>query len=112
MSQHHFATTHNDRRIQVNLGWDRRLQYFFMVIDYVDRMEERDGEGYLYSSLDEDNAFQLGLEYFEAKLGELGITVPRSMFEEVRSDATKNVGNRQEFHTTEGLVSRNLHAQE
>lgn len=97
MSQHSFKTTHRELPITVLLGWDRPLQYFFMVIENTapddDGQEEQD-DGYLYSNLNDKHPFGMCLADYQAKLAELGITVPAEMFIRVGRDRLLNVGNR------------------
>lgn len=100
MSQHYFHTAHAGDRITVLLGWDRPLGHFFMVIERPDPQPGQDD--YLYLNLDEPDAFALDLDFFKARLDELGIQVPDSMFEQVRLDEQMRVGNRVVTHHADG----------
>lgn len=95
MSQHLFASiTATGVPVTVILGWDRPLQYFFLVVEC-----DQEEEGYLYSNLDDPEArVPQPLSYYRAKLRELGIPVPESMFEETARDHAENTGNRRVLH--------------
>lgn len=115
MSQHYFDTAIGERKVRVVLGWDRPLGHFFMTIEQLaaatvrteaspaaEDDEEAEDDGYLYSNLNELNPFGKSLDFFKAKLTELGITAPVSMFEQVRRDEALNVGNRYVWHNADG----------
>lgn len=99
MSQHIFKTTRAGEPISVLLGWDRPLEYFFLVVEQLS--VENNDEIYLYSNLDDPGAIDCSLDYFRQKLSELGISVPDSMFIEAESDRKHNVGNRLVEHHLE-----------
>lgn len=113
MSQHYFNTTHEGQPVQVLLGWDRPLGNFFLVIEKLSEgqtaEEESDDEdeddGYLYSNLNDENSFGHDLDYYKAKLKELGITVPETMFEQILTDQACNVGNRHVLYEADGTFS-------
>jgi hypothetical protein len=103
MSQHIYKTTHQDRPIEVLIGWDRPLQGFFMMIDWLD--EENDSDEYLYSNLDDlnlQNSHPKELSYFLERLSVLGVVVPQKMLQEVLKDQRENAGNRTERYEEEG----------
>lgn len=117
MSQHCFSTTHAGQRVSVQLGWDRPIGHYFMVIEWEDSgsavtpvscptdSDMDDGtndDTLLYSNLDEPEPFGLSLACFRAKLTELGIEVPESMFEQVEIDRRSRTGNRQVWHAVDG----------
>ena len=87
MSQHDFTTSHQGQCMTVQLGWDRPLGHYDMVI-------EKAQDDYLYSNLNEPHPFNLSLAYYQAKLHEFGIAVPEVMFEQIALDATFCVVNR------------------
>ncbi|WP_025807857.1 hypothetical protein V8U11_08220 [Pseudomonas chlororaphis] len=112
MSRHHFETIHKGFPITVQLGWDRPLDYFFLVIHKPEALTDSamslDDDDYLYSNLHERNPFNLHLDYYRQVLRYFGITVPESMFIEVQSDAEMNVGNRDVLHQADGsFIERN-----
>ena len=106
MSNHYFDTVHKDHPITVNLGWDRQLSYFFMVIlrpvELLDATQADEADFYLYSNLLESNAFCKNLDYYRAVLNNFGIVVPESMFIETLHDSLNNVGNRVVTHQADG----------
>lgn len=96
MSQHKHSTHCRDgKKVTVTLGYDRPLDYVFCTV-IQDGGGMQEGEEILYSNLSDDEA---GLDlqdvdYFRAVLAELGISVPDSLFTEVKSDQLDRVGNR------------------
>lgn len=67
MSQYRFdAHTANGNKVEVLVGWDRVLAYFFMVID-------ADRDPPLYSNLYEPDFASLTIEYFQSVLDRFGI---------------------------------------
>lgn len=94
MSQHYFETTRAGAPVTVLLGWDRPMQCFFLVVE--------DSERVVYSNLDEKNAFSNDLEYYLAKLQELEIEVPLTMFEQVSFDGSNNQGDRHVVYAANG----------
>jgi hypothetical protein len=117
MSQHCFSTTHAGQRVSVQLGWDWPIGHYFMVIEWEDQgsaampvpcpknagMDGRtDEDTLLYSNLDEPEPFGLSLACFRARLTELGIEVPESMFKQVEIDRRNRTGNRQVWHAADG----------
>lgn len=100
MSQHYYSTQHRGEAITVLLGWDRPIGHYFMVVE---RDDPKPGEeDYLYVNLDDPNAFELDLDHFQAKLKELGISVPIEMFEQVQLDKVLNTGNRRVIYQADG----------
>ncbi len=68
MSQYIFeAHTKNGNKVEVLLGWDNPLEYFFMVIDSDDSDEP------LYSNLFESDPASLDLPHFQRVLEGFGI---------------------------------------
>ena len=103
MSQHYFSTQLRGEAVTVLLGWDRCLQYHFMLVERDE--PARDQEDYLYVNLDDANVFELDLPYFRQKLCDLGLQVPESMFEQVELDRLADVGNRVAIHQVDGTYS-------
>jgi hypothetical protein len=92
MSQHAFATRHQGKAVTVIYGFDRPLQYVFMLIENDEAIVEDDA--YVYSNLSDAKSIGAGEGYFKDKLKELEIAVPETMFIETRRDQEANVGNR------------------
>lgn len=117
MSQHYFKTPYQGYETTVILGWDRRLQYYFMVIPTpIERLKavepdhDETCEGcdecseMIYSNLYEPNGLALSLDHYREVLSKLGITVPESLFTEVQRDAQTDAGNRTVTHTADGRL--------
>lgn len=109
MSRHYFATSHKGFPITVYLGWDRPMQYFFLVIekpaDLVDETMQVEDDDYLYSNLHEDDPFGHGLDYYRCVLQHFQIAVPESLFTAVQHDAEGNAGNRVDDHQADGAFT-------
>lgn len=99
MSQHSFRTTSNDRPVNVVLGWDRPLGYFFL---WVADLSPRSAQEFLYHNLDDPGSSDADLDYYRARLTALGIQVPETMFQEVLSDCIHNTGNRSVSYLADG----------
>ncbi|WP_151193836.1 hypothetical protein [Cysteiniphilum sp. JM-1] len=85
MSQYQFITTNdNQKNVKVLMGWDRPLQYHYLVIEH--------NQKYLYSNLDDDH-FPKDLNYFYAKLNQFGINPPDSLYQKLLHDEAVNRGN-------------------
>jgi len=111
MSCHYFDTKYKNHRIQVALGYDRRLDYYHLVILYLDSPpadpkpanDQEQDELVLYSNMSDPEAgFVQDLQYYRARLAAFGITIPDSMFRETEKDAMNNVGNRSVRHDENG----------
>ncbi len=100
MSQHkHSTLTKGGKRVTVTLGYDRPLDYVFCTV-IQDSEGTSEGEDILYSNLSDDEAGTdlQEVDYFRDVLTELGISVPDSLFTEVKNDQLKRVGNRSMVH--------------
>jgi hypothetical protein len=90
MTQRSLKTTIADRPVTVQMGWDARLQYHFMVIGFDDSNEDEP----LYSNLSDDNAGLAGqLSYFAKKARSFGVEIPQSMLAKLQADEALNLGN-------------------
>lgn len=95
MSQHIYKTVHSGRPVQVLMGWDRPLQGFFLVIEYLDKALYENN--YLYSNIDDmslDCALPKALRPFLDRLATFGISVPQPMLQQVLADQAANAGNK------------------
>lgn len=97
MSQHNFLTQHNGMEVVVQLGFDRPLGHLFMVIAQASGHNDP-----IYSNQFQPDAFDLTLTDYRSVLGEMGISVPESMFEQVELDQALGVGNRVAWHSADG----------
>lgn len=96
MSQHYFETTYNGQPITIQMGYDRPIQYYFMVIEITGG---EDDESLIYSNLDQSNPHPQTLAPYIQKLEEMGVTVPEEMLAEIAEDGANNVGNKEVFHS-------------
>ena len=108
MSHHIFQTALNGRPVAVDLGWDRPLQYVFMIVSSQDPKDHQDDDSlpYLYSNLTDENLPIQGtqsVEYFHDKLIELGISVPSIMLKSVQDDQDQDVGNKTVEYQANGI---------
>jgi hypothetical protein len=95
MTQRILKTSINECAVNVLMGWDRALQYYFMVINYVDSDDEP-----LYSNLDDDDAginIKNELPYFLKKARSFNIKIPEAMIARLQADKTLNLGNEKSF---------------
>ena len=104
MSQHRYRVDLAGRPIQVNMGWDRPLGHFFMVVEDVDADPDSE-EVYLFSNMESLNPFGQSLDQYRAVLDKLGIVVPEQMFEQVAIDGENNVGNRIVVYAADGTFT-------
>lgn len=105
MSQHTFRTIRNGEPVEVLLGWDRPLSRYFMVVE-TEAQAASDKDAYLYDNMSDPASLrgETGLDHYRAKLTELGIEVPESLFIEVQIDANLNTGNRVVQHDADGTL--------
>lgn len=89
MTQRALKTSIGGRSDTVLMGWDKPLQYHFMVIETLDGDDEP-----LYSNLDEDAAGLAGrLAYFAKKARTFGIEVQPAMLAKLQADEALNICN-------------------
>lgn len=107
MSRHTFIETNNDRKLEVTMGYDRPMDYYFMTIE--DLKKQSKGPKLIYSNLNEKNAFQKDLELYKTVLIKHDIIVPNEMLEEVLLDGKVKAGNKMVVHHyTDGLYSQTV----
>ena len=92
MSQHFYKTTTSSGiEVEIQAGWDRKLGYFYLVVDTLDDEEP------LYSNLFEPDgglSQTKSFSYYQQILDEAGISLPSGFVEEIENDMANNVGNR------------------
>ncbi|GGN46547.1 MULTISPECIES: hypothetical protein [Deinococcus] len=102
MSTHTF--THGALKVQA--GWDRPLQYFYLVIE---RLQRQQGEPTLvYCNLDDPQArFDGGLtlDQVQARLEEHHLPVPAGLLDALREDQRVNRGNHDVTWTVDAPVT-------
>ena len=107
MSRHYFKTKYSGKPVEVLMGYDRPLQGFFMVIDYLEEPEEDDG--YIFSNLWQDDPHPKTLQPYLEKLEELKISVPPEMIIEIEKDGRENMGNKNVRHSmNDGTYTRSF----
>ncbi len=89
MSQYHYFIKHNNEITHVQMGWDRPLQGFFLVIE-----KESDLDEPFWSNLNQKVSHPKILDPFIKVLKELKIEVPSQMLDELLLDKVNNMGNK------------------
>lgn len=85
------------------MGWDARLKYDFMEIDF----DESEDDEPLYSNLSDVNAGLAGqLKYFAKKARSLGVEIPPPMLANLQADETLNLGNASSSFDAAGIETR------
>lgn len=101
MSQHKYSTQSKDgKQVLVTLGYDRPLDFVFCTVTQ-EGPGTTEGEEILYSNLSDDEAGTdlQDVDFYRSVLDELGISVPDSMFTEVKIDQLGRIGNRLVRHS-------------
>lgn len=103
MSKHCCTLARAGEKVDIELGWDRPLQGFYLLVE----THRNRTDDYIYSNLSDRrlasrSGMAASLDYFRAVLDELEIRVPAAIFDAVQVDATGNVGNRTVLWTPEG----------
>lgn len=96
MSQRLFTTP----AYEVLTGWDRPLQYRFLVIT-----DRRIGE-IVYSNLDDEHGPSLSLNDIRQRLAAFGITPAASLLDDLAADRRANAGNLRVVYNVSGEDSR------
>ena len=91
MSQHTLITEHEGRKVKVLMGWDRPLQGYFLVVEYIDTNKN---DEYLYSNLEQKVSHPKSMQPFLDALSVLSILLPKAMIDDVKNDAMMNIGNK------------------
>lgn len=102
MSRHYFKTEYSGKPVEVLMGFDRPLDGFFMVIDYLEEPEDDEDEeddGYIFSNLWQEDPHPQTLKPYVDKLAELKISVPTEMIEEIEEDGRLKMGNKNVRHS-------------
>lgn len=93
MSKHIFRTQLESQSIEIQMGWDRPMQWYYLVISPISN-GGRLGDP-IYSNLDEEHPERLPLRYFWELLRKLGISPlpPDEMFDAILQDGLSNTVN-------------------
>lgn len=96
MSQHKYrVVTPGHGPIEIQLGWDRPMQWFYAVVSPVDVRHNDLGDP-LYSNLDDSQAPAQDLGYFVRLVYErFGVELPRQMVNAVNEDRQANAVSRE-----------------
>ncbi|PUA30430.1 MAG: hypothetical protein B0W54_08030 [Cellvibrio sp. 79] len=108
MSRHYFKTEYSGKPVDVLMGFDRPLNGFFMVIDYVEEPEDEEDDGYIFSNLWQDDPHPKTLRPYLDKLAELKISVPAQMIDEIEADGRLKTGNKDVRHSLVNSTYRRI----
>lgn len=93
MSKHIFRTQLESQPIEIQMGWDKPMQWYYLVISPICN----DGRlcDPIYSNLDEEHPEKLPLRYFWELLQKFGIIPlpPDKMFDAILQDGLSNTAN-------------------
>jgi hypothetical protein len=92
MSIHILNVVVGSQLLQVQIGWDSPMQWFYLVVSPID------SEGYLddpiYSNLDEVDPKSNTLEYYISVCDQLNLVLPDEMIAGVKEDRKSGVMGR------------------
>lgn len=97
MSRHRFKIEKDGRPILVDMGYDRPLRGFFMVVARADAGDDEDT--YLYDNLSQETSHPGTLAPFLEALDRLKIQIPEQMIVEIEFDQKMNIGNKYVEHS-------------
>jgi hypothetical protein len=86
MSKHYVKTKTNEGvRVEVQMGWDRPMQWFYCVVSPI--LENNECDDPIYSNLNESDPEILTLKYYaEVLRTRFGITIPQDMTNGILED--------------------------
>jgi len=91
MSQHLFNSTIDGDNVEIQMGWDTPMQWFYMVIE----KDIDDSDEPLYSNLF-DNNYRVGqLEYYIELLNEWNVLIPNGLLDSINNDKINSRMNNQ-----------------
>lgn len=103
MTQRILKAAIDGRAVDVQMGWDRPLPCYYLVVDYPD--SECDEP--LYSNLNDPATARDGsLSHLVANAKTLGLTLPDAMIARVAADAAADLGNAESFFDDAGVELR------
>lgn len=97
MSQHILRTSVDGQSLEVQMGWDSPMKWFYLVVSPVCDDDELDNP--IYSNLFESDPAAKDLEYYLGVCEKLGITLPDDMVAGVREDQETGAMNRRVEYT-------------
>jgi len=97
MSIHILNTEVGGQKLQVQMGWDSPMRWFYLVVSPVDEEGELDDP--VYSNLEESDPKNKGLDYYIAVCQRLDIAIPDEMITGIKEDReTGAMGRRVEYN--------------
>lgn len=107
MSQHHIRlnSLQADGLVRIQLGWDKPLAHFYMVVFAEEGTPCDDPEGMIYSNLFDEASDQVqDLGYFKAVAHQLGCEIPETIWRAVYQDSEFNAVNKIVYYSAAGEV--------
>lgn len=113
MSQHIYPALADGRAVRVQIGYDRPLTRYYLLVEYEEPVPDPSEPGevidYLYDNLADpvlirEPHLDRDLDYFATVLTKLHLTPIESIMSEVRQDGANNVGNRVVRYDCRGVV--------
>lgn len=105
---HHFVLLEREGEkglARVELGWDRPLHEFYLVIFEEPPAGQQDNaKRIVYSNLDDPSSVGVELDYFKKIAIKLGFKVPDSMWRAAYQDQQHNVVNKSTYYSPNGDV--------
>lgn len=92
MSQHILKTSLDGQPVQVQMGWDSPMKWYYLVVSPVDADGELNDP--IYSNLYETDAKSKDLQYYLGVCANLGIAIPDEMIAGVEDDRKTGAMNR------------------
>ena len=107
MSCHYLDLVIDGNPVKLQIGWDRPLQGYYMVVSRVSEVSGGEDDGYLYSNLANDDSHPRVLDPYLDWLRDKGVILPERLIEELVEDGDSNAGNKSVQHqVVNGVYSR------
>ena len=106
MSQH-FVRLHCTRisaEVIVQLGWDRPLSEFYMVVFAAKEKDGFNDDHPVYSNLNDDDSIGKELDYYKRVARQIGCEIPDVMWRAAYQDREFNVVNKIVHYSKDGNV--------
>lgn len=106
MSQHHVILNSLQAKglVRVQLGWDKPMAQFYMVVFAEEGTPCEDPEGIVYSNLYDAAACQVqDLGYFKEVARQLGCEIPDNIWRVVYQDSEFNAVNKIVYYSAAGV---------
>ncbi len=102
MTQHYLKTTYKEKPVIVQAGWDRRMQGFYLVVDYVEERDRTDPDQPIFSNLSSGDSHPKTFVPFDLQLEKMGVVIPNAMRLAIIRDGETNTGNGGSWWTADG----------